>query len=307
MAARFLVPSLLALSLTACGGVDPTLELELARSEARYLPLEVGATTALGVFKASVFAELSASIQADGSTAGYETDPPCVGIDLLDPMGADDLSGAVRYDFTRCGSAGGALQVDQRVLLPELPTDERDVPQGDWPEDWDGDWPEDWDGELPTGDDLEDLLLGGGSANMAVGFDSFSEGILGMDGSLALDGGVDGGALSVDLSVSALDYGGDLVAQGAWAPGATASEQQFQFAGTFTSSAGLDWTVQADGIQLDAECGDARGGELRATFTNDAGRVELRAVFSPTCDGCAEVFINGVSEGETCLDTASFY
>ncbi len=303
MAARFLVPSLLAATalLTGCADLDATFELEMARSEAQYLPLEVGATMALGVLRGAGYAELSARIQADGHTVGIEPDPACVGIELVDAMGGEDLQGTVRYDFARCGASRGFLDVKQAILLPSHSEmqGERDVPEGDLPEDWDG--------TLPSGAELEGLLLQGAAASTSVTFVGFEEGLLGMRGSVALDGGLDGGALEADLAVSALDYGGDLDVSGAWAPGIDLDEQVLGFVGDFISTTELAWTVDADNIVLDATCGDARGGELRATFTNDAGRVELRAVFSPECDGCASVFINDVAQGETCFDSTTLF
>jgi hypothetical protein len=305
MAARFIAPTLIASALLAgCAGVDPTFELEMARSEAQYLPIEVGATMALGVFKSAQFAELSASIQADGTTAGIQTDPPCVGIDLTDPMGGEDLSGSVRYDFSRCSNSGGSLDVQQAVLLPELAEleGERDIPEG-----WDGEIPEDWDGEIPTGQELEGLLTQGAAVAMSVDFTNFEEGLLGMSGTVATGGGVDGGALHADLSVSALDYGGDLDVDGQWGPGIDLDETVLSFAGEFVSSTELTWSIRAENIVLDTTCGDARGGELHATFSNDAGRVELRAVFSAECDGCATVYVNDVLQGDTCFDGSAFY
>ncbi len=317
MAARFIAPSILASALLVGCGADATFELEMARSEAQYLPIEVGATTALGIFKAAQFAELSASIQADGTTAGISFDPPCVGVDLTDPMGGADLLGTVSYDFNGCSSSAGALAVSQAVLLPDaseldgLGDDvSRDLPEGwdgELPEGWDGEIPEDWEGELPEGSELEGLLLEGTSVAMAVDFNSFSEGVLGMNGTVATQGGLEGGALDADLSVSALDYGGDLDVSGSWGLGIDVDETVISFAGKFVSSTELEWDVRAENIVLDMTCGDARGGELTATFTNDAGRVELRAVFSAECDGCATVYVNGDLQGDTCFDGSAFY
>jgi hypothetical protein len=292
MAARFLIPGLLASTALLTGCSNATTDLQLARSEAQYLPIEVGATMAMGMLKAAQFAEITAGIQADGTTVGLEMDPACVGAEIVDSLGGADLRGAVRYDFRGCSSSTGFLDVTQQVVVDGA-NGERDVPEG-------------WDGTLPGGDDLEALLNAGESVSVGVDFVSFEEGMLAMDGGIALDGGAGGGELAADFAVSALDYGGDLSVDGSWAPGLGPEQQVLSFSGSFVSSADLAWTVVADGIVLDAECADARGGELRATFTNAAGRVEVRAVFSPSCDGCASVFVNDVAQGDTCFDPSLF-
>ena len=307
MAARFLIPSLLTATalLAGCADVEATFELEMARNEAQYLPIEIGATMAMGVLRGAEFAELSAGIHAEGSTAGLESQPACVGVDLLDPMGGEDLHGTVRYDFSRCGSSAGFLDVEQRLLLPDLSEmdDGRDEPEG-----WDGtDIPEDWDGTIPTGDELEDYLTYGADVAMAVDFVHFEEGVLAMNGGVEMAVGLDGGALAADLDVGVLNYGGVIDVAGVWAPGIDLDEQILGFSGEFQSSTELDWVIEAHNLVLDSTCGDTRGGELQATFINDAGRVELRAVFSPDCDGCATVHVNGVVQGETCFDGSSLY
>ena len=160
-------------------------------------------------------------------------------------------------------------------------------------------------GEFDSHDALRDMLSG--SADVQVSYDDYREGLLAMDGSLALAGGLDGdtsegGGLSANLTVSALDYSTSVNAEGSWSVSpADEDARLMSFTGEFTSATGLTWTVIASNVETAPGCFDAVGGELTAIFGNDLGQVEVKAVFDDVCDGCSTLFINGVEQGQTCV------
>lgn len=306
---RLVITALALATLAGCTEAEDFFLLETARDEGSYIPLQLAGTLALGVVRGSQFAEVSADVQAAGTTAGIDTDPDCATIVLLDAMGGQDLLGSVQYDFSNCGNTSGSINVTQAIVIPGLSGDddaERDEEgEAGLPNDWDGELPPDWDGEIPHPDDLEELLAEG-TANMAVEFEQYSEGYLHMQGGIAMEAGSVGGALDAALSVSALDYGGDIDVAGHWAPGLSEGAMKFSFVGDFVSSTDLGWTVDARDVELDAECMDALGGELHARYENSQGRVDVTAVFDGLCDGCATIFVDGVEQGNTCFDGSAF-
>jgi hypothetical protein len=315
------ITALLALSaLSACGGVNDVLDLELARNEARYVPVETAATMALGVVQAYTYSTFSSTVQQAAVGGAPITEDGCVGVNLVEGI-TEDGSGAVQYDFSDCPSRSGAVRVDQAVELPELPelpSDERDI---DFPTDWvdtDGDGipdelPEDLIDELPDDLDWDDLAdasidaLLDGSVDTSVSWSSYKEGSLELAGHLGMTAELDAhdGALrgELDAVVDArfMYYGGSLRVNGDWKAGAQEGSQHFSFGGDFVSTTGLEWTVVASNVGVDASCLDATSGEITAIYKNPAGEVRVTAVFDDVCDGCADLYIDGVEEGRFCL------
>ena len=299
---------------SGCSQIDAAVDLETARNEAVYVPAEVAATLALGVARAQDYGSYSSVVHQSYSVGQPITTDGCIGIQLVEAVGADGF-GALSYDFAGCSGQSGRVAVEQVVTYEPLPEDEaRDEIPGE--ENWtdtDGDGVPDEGPEGAggldgfEGEDLRDLLTG--SADVSVSYENYSEGLLEVSGTLALTGGVEvaegaSGDLDADLSVSALDYGGAIDATGSWstAPGSD-SDRLLSFAGDFVSSTGLTWTVIASNVQLSPGCYDAMGGELTATFTNDHGTTEVTAKFDEVCDGCAQMFVDGADIGPVCFPT----
>ncbi len=305
-----------ALFASGCGEIGQLVDLETAHNEAVYVPIEVAGTLALGVVRAQDYGLYSSVVHQSYSSGQPITEDGCIGIALLDGIEADG-EGAVRYDFNGCSSQAGAVRVAQSVELPTLDDEARDELPEDWTDsDGDGipdDLPEgagDLDpSDLLSGDTLRDLLSTG--ADVEVVYDAYSEGLLSMEGSLGLRGGVQGeeagGELDADLAVSFLDYSGELDAEGSWRLGDSEAGQRLSFTGDFISSTGLTWTVITDHVELVAGCMDGIGGQMTAIFENPLGTVEVTARFDDECDGCAAVVVDGVEQGEVCfpLDTFS--
>ena len=302
------IPRVIALCLVAfaglfvfsgCDTIDDLVDLELATNEAEYVPVEVAATLALGVTRAQDYGAYSSVVHHSYSVGQPITDDGCIDIALVEDIGADG-HGSLRYDFTRCDGQGGAVQVQQTVTS---------VANGE----------QSWD-EVVAGDDvdldgqpdgLRDLLET--RADVQVNYAGYREGELEMSGGMAFGGGVagegtEGGTLSADVAVSALDYRGALAAEGSWSAGQASDESRMlSFVGDFTSATGLTWTVIADNVEMVPDCGDAVGGQMTAIYENDMGSVEVTALFDDVCDGCATLVVDGVDQGRTCFAGSSWF
>ncbi len=294
---------------SGCSTVDDLTDLETARNEAPYAPMEVAGTVALAVARASDYSAYSAVVQQSYADGTPITQDGCIGIDLVDDL-AIDGEGEVAYDFTACGGQSGRVDVIQSVVIEPMPDDAAwDEGAGDdaWTDENGDGIPDGYEdgGEFDSHDALRDMLSG--SADVQVSYDDYREGLLAMDGSLALAGGLDGdtsegGGLSANLTVSALDYSTSVNAEGSWSVSpADEDARLMSFTGEFTSATGLTWTVIASNVETAPGCFDAVGGELTAIFGNDLGQVEVKAVFDDVCDGCSTLFINGVEQGQTCV------
>ncbi|MEE2828861.1 MAG: hypothetical protein VX498_06715 [Myxococcota bacterium] len=304
-----------ALGLSACSTIDELKDLEMARGEGRYVPVELVGTLAMGVMRAGDYGAYSSVVHQSYSVGDPITSDGCIDVRLIDGIG-NDGEGKVFYDFQPCPNQTGWVQVTQRVLPEGLGDEARDeLPEDDWV-DSDGDGlPDslppgsddvDWDGL--SEDAINDLL--GGSADAEVVFNQYREGLLSMNGSLSMSGGVDletgesGGLLEADLRVEAWHYAGDIQASGDWSYEPETQSRSFSFIGDFVSATGLPWTVLASNVEITPECVDATGGEITAMFENGQGAVTVTARFDSICDGCANILIDGESQGRTCLPDA---
>ena len=63
----------------------------------------------------------------------------------------------------------------------------------------------------------------------------------------------------------------------------------------------------ADNIEMAPDCSDAVGGQMTAIYDNDMGGVEVTALFDDVCDGCATLVVDGVDQGRTCFEGASWF
>lgn len=293
---------------SGCSTIDEVVDLETARNEARYAPTEVAGTLALAVARAADYSAYSAVVHQSYSDGTPITTDGCIGIDRTDDLEIDG-EGEVAYDFSTCGGQAGQVEVMQTIVIETMPDDDGwDESQADGDlvdEDGNG-IPDEYEtSEYDPETALRDMLSG--SADVQVEYRQYREGLLEMDGSLALAGGLDGGtseggALNADMTVSALDYSASIAADGHWSVSPTDEDGRLMsFSGEFTSAAGLTWTVIASNIETVPGCFDALGGELTATYTNSLGSVEVRAVFDDVCDGCSTLFINGVDQGQSCM------
>ena len=303
-----------ALCLAAAGfvvttsGCAPVVDLETARNEAQYMPVEVAATLALSVGRAQDYGAHSAAVHTSYSNGAPITQDGCIGVELLDDL-AIDGEGEVRYDFSGCDAQDGTVNVHQTVTY-ELP---------------DGQSADDLTDENDNG--IPDELENGGtdgsgapadvsaSTDFQVSYDGYREGLLEMSGEMTLGDGVlateetpGSGPLAAAMTVGALDYQATIAVDGDWTtrPGDHDS-RLLSFAGSFTSATGLTWDVVADNIDLAPGCNDARGGQLTARYTNESGTVEVVAIFDEVCDGCAQLIVDGVDRGRTCFPESPLF
>jgi hypothetical protein len=281
-------------------GCTPMMDLETARNEAQYMPAEIAATLALGVHRAQDYGTHGAAVHSSYDRGMPITQDGCINIDRTDDLALDGV-GQLVYDFRACGSQAGQVIVSQTVTI-ELP---------------DGIDPDNFTDENSNGipDDLEDASADGhgsevtSTVDLEVAYNGYREGLLHMSGTMILGGGrttdesaTPGGVLAADLRVSALDYATSVVASGAWSVSpANPDAQLLSFTGSFASATGLQWEIVAHNIEMTPGCNDAMGGQLTARYSGEAGNVEVIALFDNLCDGCAQLIIDGVDQGQTCF------
>jgi hypothetical protein len=301
----------LGLALSGCATIDEAKDLEMARGEGRYVPVELIGSLALGVMRAGDYGTYSSVVHQSYSAGDPITSDGCASVALVDGMGTDG-EGTVVYDFGPCSARDGRVQVTQRVNS-DLLDEERDenFPQDGW-EDTDGDGIPD---SLPPGSDDVDLdglspdeldSLLGGSADIEVSYSEYREGMLSMDGGLSMSGSLGAneevsGPLTADLAVEAWNYATDVQVDGSWKYGQGGETRRLSFTGQMQSATGLDWTVMANNVELSPGCMDATGGEITAVFANGMGEVTVTARFDSVCDGCASIFVDGEAAGRVCL------
>lgn len=297
------------MTLTGCQFADEARDIEMARGEARYVPVELVGTLALGVMRAADYGTYSSVVHQSYSAGDPITSDGCASVALVDGMGTDG-EGTVFYDFGGCADRAGQVQVTQRVVSGDEARD-ADFPGDGW-EDSDGDGipdslppgSEDLDLDGLSEEDLAELL--GGDADIDVAYAGYREGLLAMEGSLSMSAslGSDGeisGPLSADIGIEAWNYSGEASVEGEWKHGSLENSRSLSFTGGFVSSTGLNWTVMASNVELSAGCVDATAGEITAVFENGLGDVTVTAKFDSVCDGCANIFIDGESAGRVCL------
>ena len=303
----------LAFAMPGCGTMDELKDLEMARGEARYVPVELIGTLALGVMRAGDYGAYSSVVHQSYSAGDPITSDGCADVRLIDGMGSDG-EGKVFYDFQPCPNRSGWVQVTQSVNLDEDDEARDTTPEDEWV-DTDGDGLPD---NLPPGSDdidLDDLTedqindLLGGTADIEVTYDGYLEGIVEMNGTLGMSGGLTTdtsaeGPLTADLQVDAWHYAGDVQAEGSWRFTAEGEARSLSFAGDFVSATGLPWIVIASNVELTPGCVDATAGEITGMFQNGKGEVTVTARFDSICDGCATIFIDGEEAGRTCLPDA---
>lgn len=280
-------------------GCSPMIDLETARAEAQYMPVEVAATLALGISRAQDYGAHSVAVHSSYSNGTPITHDGCIGIALTDDLAIDGV-GELVYDFGSCGSQSGLVQVNQTITysLPDGQTAD------DFADENNNGIPDEFENGGMDGSGVDTEVTP--TTNLNVTYNGYKEGLLKMSGGMAMAGGVleadGGGDLAAAMTVSALDYSTTVTADGTWASSpANPDAQLLSFAGSFTSATGLEWTIVAENVEMAPGCNDAMGGQLTARYSGSAGDVEVIAVFDDVCDGCAHLIIDGVSQGQACF------
>ena len=283
--------------LSGCQGFNDLQDLELARAEARYVPTELGATLGLALMDAREYGAVSAEAQAAWIAGEPMTQDGCASVGIVDGMTSTDLSGSVRFEFPGCEGRSGSVLVDQDLDF-EVP-DYTDLPEGELPG---GELPE---GEFPPGTEadvagaLDPTAIEDGS--VAISYIGYSNGLLRTAGSMRMTEDGDVGTLDADLRIAALDYEGDLAVSGQWTEMADGLATRLTVAGQFASVTGVEWTVVANNVVFQPGCMDGLGGDVTLVHDSRAGRVTVKAVFDATCDGCADLYVDGQKQATSCF------
>jgi|GEM_PF-2100280 len=282
----------LGLAMTSgCQGFTDLQDLELARGEATYAATEVGATFAVALSEAQRFTQASIDAQVAWNLGSPVTQEGCATVDVHDGVGAEGI-GRVRYDMSPCPSASGSVVVDQEFIFtpPEgtgggegFPGDPPDLPPGT-------------EADYTIGDSLADA-----DSAVQVLYAGYDKGLLRAAGTLSMSERQGAGLLAAQVTVGALDYEGTLDVDGDWSHVTEGLAARMSFAGTFESATGVGWTIVADNVVFQDGCMDSLGGELLMVFDNPAGRVTVETVFDDICDGCADLYVDGVQMGESCF------
>jgi hypothetical protein len=256
--------------------VDDLTDNELARNEARYLPIEVMVTLAVGLELAGDFASY-----ADSALAGDDVSSAnCFSAEVVEETEAG--GGTVRFDFTGCAGRAGVILV-VKGPTPVVPAPDPD-PDAD----------PDAEPEAPVSP-----LFASGPADLT--FTEYTASGVHLDGTLQLDSEAGSGQVATDLAVEFLDYAGTLQVSGPWIL-AGESGVELDLEGQFLSVTGLDWQVALADVVMDMGCaGGGLSGEMTGLYANDLGEVAARAVFDGSCDGCAAAYVNDVEQSRVCI------
>jgi len=294
----------LAVALTGCSA-EAVIDLENARNEARFVPAEAVGTLGFAVAQAQNYGERAVVAQNAFALGASPDEGGCSAVSVTDAI-LDDGLGSVMFDFNACPGRNGRVHVDQESML-ELPDGWEEWDQSDW-DSWDGELPDGWEGEVPDGwgGPQASVEMPQSEDNFNVRFTDYSVSLVDVRGAVGVDGDLDGGEVGAHVGISALDYDALASVHGRWSPMQNEPGKWISFGGEFRSMTGVTWTVVADNLGfLDGgECLDAVGGTLTAVFENEAGHAEVTATFDDVCDGCAEVEVDGIAQGEACFSAS---
>ena len=90
---------------------DDLIDLEQARNEARYVPMEVAASLAMGVMRSQAYTEHSTQVQQAWSDGTPITQDGCIGVAVVDGFEPD------RWDYVGaalCLVGGGVIMLVPR-------------------------------------------------------------------------------------------------------------------------------------------------------------------------------------------------
>jgi len=279
--------------------ISDSVDLELAREEARFVPTELVATLGFAVSQAQSYGEDALIAQNDFARGMPSDEARCDSVAITDAVG-DDGQGTVLFDFAECPGRNGRVHVAQDIADPLL--DGGDLPDGWDGEGWDGDPPDGWEGDFPDGSQAS-VEAAPADESVTVTFQGYSASLLEVRGAVGVEGDLDRGTLGARVGLAALDYDALASVHGTWARRLDAPGKWVSLGGTFSSMTGVEWDVRADALGLPDgdECLDAQGGTVTAVFENSAGRTEVVAVFDESCDGCADITVDGYDRGRTCF------
>ncbi len=246
-----------------CAPGDDLAAAELAKSEGRYLVMEMMVVLGLTLEQADKYIEIAAPLATPGATTGEA----CYSAEQL--PGATQTSAAVRVDFTSCPGESGSIELGVEVPVPPAgstsPPDPNAVHY--------------------------DLAM----------YDTKPYGVL-LEGNLGIDNTSSSETMTTDLSFDFLDYAGALAVDGTVERDDAAQTQTVTLAGTLSSVGGLDWDVQGSNLAVAEDCRGLAGGQMTARYGNElVDEVLVVATFDGTCDGCADVTIDGVPKPEICI------
>lgn len=307
------------------GGAGCTVEdfadAELAKDEGHYLVMEVMVALALGLEQAQEYR---------GVAEEFTSDP----LNMNDPVAlansnenncyqtqieqSEIASATVKVDFGNCSDQQGRIEVAVAAEFPqgtdlsqlnglnggdipsEIPTD---VDPNNPPDDIPADLPDDLPEDLPEDINPDDFIPTAVSYDLVM-YDTERYGVL-LEGLIGFTEPAEGDtqAIRTDLSFDFLDYSGTLTTTGAVTTDEGVSSVDFR--GTFKSAGGLDWEVDADGLEVSEGCKGLRAGTLTANYSNPAvDNVEIVATFDGACNGCAQVQIDGRKVSDICIPDA---
>lgn len=249
--------------------VDDLSASELARNEARYLPIELMVTLGVGI-------ELAREYMGYAEAVLQGQELPAGSCFVAEVVEEDDLGGGtVRFTFAGCNDRSGAIAVKRVAAPPPEEEPEPDPPAAVAPPIF-------------------------GTGTFVVTFAEYLAHGVHLDGTLGIAAAAGGGQIDSDIAIDFLDYAGTLDAEGPWTPVAD-KVISVGLEGAYRSVTGLDWDVTVADLVLDTECLGAKSGEMRGHYGNEMGDVDALARFDGSCDGCAAAFVNEEEQSRLCI------
>jgi len=319
-----------------CEGMGALVDIETARAEARYVPIEVVAVMGLGLGMAFQYGSQTGEVLAAQLQGQSVPQGDCYAIDVLNPVDLEG-NGAVAFDFSQCEGKGGAVTVHQgKTTLPEIPAlpgsegreDGTEIPlDGSIPEGL----PEDLEGLQELSEEelqelVDSILEGSASAAVGVVYDDYNESLLNIEGGITLSstvqlneltpgaGATEGalsatglplsltqGTLQTDIATSVFDYAGTALLEGPFSVDPETMQSTINLDGTFTSTTGLEWEIIINDLVIGGTCLGALSGNINAIYDGPSGRVDVVATANGTCDGCIQIQVDGMDQPDLCL------
>lgn len=259
-----------------CEGTTQAADFELARSEARYLVMEVGVALALSVAQTDRFVGLGEPLLASAA-AGQSPPTNCYSTQVVSTTPSTPK---VKIDFSNCPGETGTLEMGLASGLP-AGVDPATLP----PEVAAAAAP-----DVPAGAVRYDMVMTG----------TKTSGVL-LEGGFQLTTGTGAAeALDLDINFAFLDYSGDLDVDGSI--DASSGVDAVTMAGTFVSSGGLTWNIEASNLGVVEGCRGLKSGRMVGTYEGgELGKVQVVATFDGSCDGCATIQIDGADAPKICI------
>lgn len=247
--------------------VDDLTDNEVARNEARYLPMQIMVVLGVGLELADEFSRTADAVLSDVDVSATE----CFSAEVTE-QDATTGSATVVFDFAGCSDRTGTITVHKEGTPPV-------------------------EGEPPPPPPDSGMFASG---PVDLTFAQYvAHGVM-LDGTLNVDSENGSGQIDSNIQTDFLDYSGTLDADGPWTM-VDPETIQLDLEGTYASVTGLDWQVAIGGLRLSNECLGALAGEMTGTHTNEIGSVVAVAHFDGTCDGCAASSVNDVEQSRICF------